>query len=721
MPRADDDQVAALPARALRADKQAILKFAQLLARAARQFRTYPATSPLCLEAIDACHAAFVAVGIDEPLSFRVTSRQLLLDDESDCTDPVIEHDLRQPLHARHVASIEFDRQASLRDWIQFCSLLAVAARSSREAPTLAESLLDAGVGAITPRMAPRPEVFHIGAPAPPLVRLVEGERKRRAAEPTSGPAHYLYPPDKGWVRLDLTCPETTISLVDLAVLVNAPDRLAAMLARLVDEAAGTDQAEPLRERYDDVVMLIGALEPRLGRILLSKLARTVLDMEPDRRCALLRRSILPHLLDGRIDGQAVLGEFPDVALAEALQLLLELETASPQLLQVALDRLGLSSERRTRMVPLIESSVAQNASPQARDRWAAAGLDQQAQKLINIDSAVAKDFREFAAYDLSIDDATVAELDVVRCTADASDPVDAFLGCAAALVRIEPNPAAAKLLLSRIVPLLQEFVRDERWPDATRWVARVGELADSLESSRPDVATVVHAALAEFCDRSTLLHLARNCGTETGRVYTTMIVAAVGPSMVPPWLSAVATPSDRAEAMRLRPILCECSRRVGASIAAQLPELRPDVAIVTLAVLGSAGAGYETAVAACVTDADAPMAREALRALARIASPKAAALIAWHIEHSAGSQAAAEEALWRLPAALALSKTRELLARREFVGRHPQAAGRLLERAAHCGDDAGLEAVLVALAPLRFHFWSPALARVGAKARDLM
>ena len=85
-----------------------------------------------------------------------------------------------------------------------------------------------------------------------------------------------------------------------------------------------------------------------------------------------------------------------------------------------------------------------------------------------------------------------------------------------------------------------------------------------------------------------------------------------------------------------------------------------------------------------------------------------------------AAVQPAAEEALWRLAAPTALAKTRDLLGRRDFVTRHPQSAARLLERAAQSGDDR-FDPVLEQLSSLRFHFWSPALARVGAKARDLL
>jgi hypothetical protein len=166
---------------------------------------------------------------------------------------------------------------------------------------------------------------------------------------------------------------------------------------------------------------------------------------------------------------------------------------------------------------------------------------------------------------------------------------------------------------------------------------------------------------------------------------------------------------------------ICQTARRAAPAIVALLPKLGADALRSGLMVLGSAGAGYEKTIADHIDAGDERTTREALRALARAGTEKAAALIVRRIEEGVPAvQTAAEEALWRLPPAAALAKTRELLGRREFVTRHPQAAARLLERAAQSGDDR-FASVLEQLSSLRFHFWSPALARVGAKARELL
>ena len=63
----------------------------------------------------------------------------------------------------------------------------------------------------------------------------------------------------------------------------------------------------------------------------------------------------------------------------------------------------------------------------------------------------------------------------------------------------------------------------------------------------------------------------------------------------------------------------------------------------------------------------------------------------------------------------------RELLGRREFVIRHPQVAGRLIDRAVQAGAREHLTPALQALVPLRYRFWNPALMRVARQAQTLL
>jgi hypothetical protein len=139
------------------------------------------------------------------------------------------------------------------------------------------------------------------------------------------------------------------MSLLDLAVLADDPATLASMLLRLTDDGEEVPPAQALQKKYSDVAMLISALDPGIARRMFGKLARAVLDLDPSSRQALLKRTVLPGLLDGRVDG-AILRDFPDIDLAESLCLLLDLETAAPELLTTALSRLELPEDRQAAM-----------------------------------------------------------------------------------------------------------------------------------------------------------------------------------------------------------------------------------------------------------------------------------------------------------------------------------------------------------------------------------
>lgn len=705
------------------AGKGTVADFLQLLARAAHQFHTYPPTSPLCTEAVAACHAAFMALELEQPLTIRVGKRELLVHDEGIGRGTIIEQQLWRPLHRARVSSVEIKPDVAIRDWSEFCKIAAASIRPSRRSPSVSELLLEEGVGAIVARVTPRPEMFEVGAPPEAVQVLVERERARQSSLPASGPAQHLYPPDKGWVRVDPRVPYESISLLDLTVLVNEPAELAAMLTQLIDDEVTGDsgRASALQHRYSDVVMLIGALDVRLGRILFSKLARAVLSLDSDRRRSLLKGAILPGLLDGRLNAEAVLWEFPDIDLAEALCLLLDLDAASPHVLSMALDRLHLSDDRRSALAPLIKTKLqADTSSDSVKDRWFAAGFDGVAASLTRVAPGVARNFGEFAAFDLAVTEETTTTLAAVRETIAATDACDAHLRCALSLVRIEPNPAVVATILARALPSLIKLLRAERWEALTHVVAELQAIAAAVDASRPDVAKTVRGTLVRFCNHDFILRVAHVSGTSEGRAPAAAIISVAGRFLVPAWLELLDGQTERTRARQLVSLMCDAATTIAPVIAERLPLLNVDAACAALTVLAAAGHGHEDLIAEQVRGGDERRGREAMRALARIGSARAATHIVNHIENGPPVvRPAAEEALWRLPLPLAFAKTHELLRRRDFVIHHPHAAARLLERAAQSADD-GLEPVLDGLMSLRFHFWSPAVARVGAKAREL-
>jgi hypothetical protein len=97
------------------------------------------------------------------------------------------------------------------------------------------------------------------------------------------------------------------------------------------------------------------------------------------------------------------------VDLAESLCLLMDLETAAPELLTTALDRLDLPADRRQEVAPLMEARL-RGADTAAAPGASApdAGIDRHVSRLIRVTPSAGKSFSD-CRLDLSIDDQTTA------------------------------------------------------------------------------------------------------------------------------------------------------------------------------------------------------------------------------------------------------------------------------------------------------------------------
>ena len=157
------------------------------------------------------------------------------------------------------------------------------------------------------------------------------------------------------------------------------------------------------------------SLEPAVARARFATLATTVLSLEPTQRRRLLSDTVLPALVDGRPEGE-LLRDFPDVDLADALSLFLDVETAAPELLTTALDRLQLSPARRDAVGPLLEARIRERQGAATADNRNDAALRERTQQLIRVVTGDAA-FDGFAAFDLCIDEATEG---VIAGTSDA-------------------------------------------------------------------------------------------------------------------------------------------------------------------------------------------------------------------------------------------------------------------------------------------------------------
>jgi hypothetical protein len=705
------------------ADLTAVEGALQLLARAIRQFHTYPATSPLCIDAVMACHEALRSIQHRDRVAPRVTPQDLIIDDSHIGAGTVVEHELTRRLFKQRVASIEIDCGASPRDLSRFCIDLVATDDPQQAEMTFAERLAEHGVAAIVPEMAQRPVVMDIGSPGAHSTELLTHERRRQVeiaqAQPDA-PVSYLYPPDRGWVRTDPAQGLSQVSLLDLVVLVDDPADIATMLVRLTDDdLSGPDAKQTALERkYTDVTRLFSALDPRLAQVMFGKLARAVLNLDTDRRNNLLQRTILPGLLDGDANGK-VLRDFPDMDLAESICLLLDLETAAPEVLATALNRLDLTTDRREALVPLIEQKMRANEGDDVS--LGSAGVERHARELIRIDPSRGTDFSEFAAFDLSMDDQAESAVSDVRSGIAATDVPIAQLLCASQLVRIERNPSLVESFLRRALDLLGTLERAGRWNDLIEAVEGYGRLAEELRPRRPDVSDVIGKAMSDYSTPTRLVALATlHDRDDEGRADAGRLLKALGTALVPGLIQLLNRSAHEAKARALVPLICELAPTLAPALIAELDSCGPAATRVVVKVLGYAGAGHEVAVGRLAEHQDGQVAREAMRALARIGTSTAAAMVARQIrEGHADRHTAAEDALWHFPPAQTATQVRELLRSREFVFSHPQTAARLIDRAGQSRVQ-GLDEALTKLESLRFRFWKPSLVQVALKAREL-
>jgi hypothetical protein len=683
----------------------------------------------MCVDAVMACYDALKAIPHRDRITARVTPKDLIVDEVTIGAGSVIEQEITRRLFRLRVASLDIDRATTVRHLTRFCVDLVESDDLDQTEMSFAERLAEHGVDSIIAEMMHQPAVLDVGAPPAPTRDIIEHERKRRddlARAQPDAPVSYLYPPDKGWVRIDPSQTLDQVSLVDLVVLVNDPADVASMLLRLTgDDMSGPDVKDKALERkYSDLTMLCSSLDPRMAQIMFGKLAKAVLKLEPDRRNNLLQRTILPGLLDGKADGR-VLQDFPDVDLAESICLLLDLETAAPEVLSAALNRLDLAPERRAALEPLINDRQRARAAGETRDPEMTAGvatIEKHAQQLIRVDPARrgGGNFSEFAAFDLSIDEHATSVITEVRDGIGATDPIDAQLRCISHLVRIEPNPALVEAFLKKALDLLGTLERAERWTDVIATIEAFKQLSVELTSRRPDVADTIAHALGDFCSPTRLIALSELHERDAaGRTIVHDLARALGAALVPGFIALTDQAAHQGKARALTTLMCDLAPTVAPALVVDLETRSVAAARVIAKVLGHAGAGYETPLAKLVDHQDQQVAREALRSLARIGTAAAAAPIVRQLRKPGhDTHAAAEDALWHFPPNQTLALLKDLLGSRDFVVHHPHTAVRLIERAGQ-GKVQGLDEVLKPYEKFRYRFWQPGLRQLARKVKE--
>jgi hypothetical protein len=686
------------------------------LARAVRKFATYPASNPQCRQAVAASGAALAALAPEDRLTLRVTSRELIAGDTAVGAGTLIEHELARRLYKARVAVLEISISASSEDLSHLCAELARPQDQSDASQTLADRLTERRVDTIVPTMAQQPVVMDVGVVSATTRARVDRERHRRHATEAHARPAYLYPPGKGWIRVDPFHRVDSVALVDLPALVEDPVDIADLLFGLTDaETPASERRQVALERtFGNLMRILGALEAELAQVMCARLAGAIGSLETNRRRTLLEHTILPAVLDGGPE-RFVLVAFPDEALADALSLLLELETGGPQAFATVLGRLELSSERRAAVIERIEARL------RATDgRVAQAEMERYARALLRLNAAASRDLSDFAAFDLAIDGKTTEAVAQLRVGIGSTDSCGVQLLCLRHLMDLATSPPEFEALLRRMPGLFAELERYARWDDLTAAIDSCTQRLAAMQSTRPEMAEAIGQMLTAYCTPPRLLtRIDWYAGGGPESAPSEAWIVSLGPSMVPAFARLLDDPLIHGRARALVPLMSARASELGAALAKQLPECGAHAARILVGVLGHAG-GHVTHLADVVTHADGRVVREALRGLVRIGTPDAVAVVARQIEHGReATRALAEQALLQCPPAAVATVACDLLASRSFVLSNPDLAVRLMERARAAGAPA-LDERLDALSVLRFRVWHPGSRRVGLKARAL-
>lgn len=693
--------------------------FLQALGLAVRQLHLYSPSHPVFLEAIGACQKALVAHSGADELAVRVTAGTLQVDDRDVSAGTPGEQLLLTRLQRARVVEFTISRDATAWELSQFVGALLVSVGAGI---TVSERLTEHGISTISARVVPRPEVLDVQPPSGAEREILTRERQRREALLSTGAKPgYMYPADRGWVRVDPAVDHRAFSLTDLSILVDDPAELAGMLSRLGEDhdTPGAEHRSALERRFRDVARLFASLDSRPARMMFARLARVVLEMEPVGRERLLRETVLPGLLDGGAEGE-VLQDFPDPTLAESLCVLLDLETAAPDIVTTALDRLDISADRRAAVEPLIEVQMRNRGTDM---RAPGRELDAYARRLTRMTGAPGVSFTDFAAFDLSFDAQTAEQVVALQAAIRAADALAVSLDCLTNLVAIEPNPEIVGIYLQSVLTGFAELHRTSQWTDLASRATRLRELAGTLRERRPDVAAAIAAALVAFCTRD-VAHavMSRHLSDAADRRESTEVLDAFADSLAPAFATLLLEPLPPPVMYGLIGLLSERAATFAPELVARLAMgCSADTARAIVKILAHAGAGNETAIAGLLSAADEPLAGEAFRALARIGTPEAAGHVIRQLSDRRGwIGAAALQALLHFPPAVTGEHARGILARKDLALRHPALVGELLERTARGGAE-GMNDVLASLSRLRFRFWNPAVARLGRRARSLL
>jgi hypothetical protein len=291
---------------------------------------------------------------------------------------------------------------------------------------------------------------------------------------------------------------------------------------------------------------------------------------------------------------------------------------------------------------------------------------------------------------------------------------------CLVNLVGLQPNPEVAGEFVHGTVERATQLVSTGRWADLALVLERLAAVTSSLRERRPEIAALVDAELSAFAtpEFAEALIGQHDQGNDSQAV-SLKLIDALGPAIAPSLLSLLETNAHAASVAVA--LMCERASLFANALADGIPTYDRQTRAHVARVLGHAGEGFEDQVCGLCDQKDEKTTREALRALSRIGSPRAAELVGIVARGAKDWMSTATvETLLRFPPEVGATAIRDLLAHRSFVLSQPAAASRLIGRVANV-KVSNLEPVLRDIAALRYRFWNRALVRAAGDAGALL
>lgn len=623
----------------------------------------------------------------DETLVIDVTNEGLMTDGEELVCNRGPERALAIALRRTYVSTLEIRAGTPTSDFRQLCALLAYPDQLLDRVEELPEILSERGVTHIVAHMVSTHRTIDGGTVPSTLLDLLERQRDRR------GQTRRGELVEGGWIRLDPSVPLDRVTLEDLPLLLRDAPSLGLALHRMAgrkNEELSAGQA--LLAYYGEITRLYDACDASVSETLFRRLADVVRQLPDEARLGLMKREVLPDLVDGRRSG-TILRHFAEEEVADSLWLLLDLGVGGIEMLTAGLANLDLPEENLAGVVDRVTRRLRDEEA--ADDEWAewisraAATRDWSGEPdrvaapvagRLRMKSDTDGDFLTLRSFDLSVDAETAALLDGVVERIAAGDPTSIMLQSCADILRLGADPSVAHSVMRRSRGLFFDLESRGDIGALADWLARFARVARGHDAHDGEIAAIIRDVLDQYVTPEFIHRVAALPPDGEAEPPLVTIICEMGETGVGALIDSLATESDRAARSRLLTALQPRASDIAADLVDYLSHPKWYVVRNVLMLLGHAGPGWEDDVAGAIEHGHPRVIREALLGLSRIGTRAALRHTERALRHDSDAvRSQAGEAVFRFDPTLSHSVVQEALHDRQLARLHPGLLHRLL------------------------------------------